>query len=121
MRSFAAMTTLALVLGAAGASASPVVGGAALIAVPDGVATAIHHKPGHHGGPPWAQGRDRRDFDQDRDRDSYRESYRDSYRDYDEERPRYRRQVCRTTYREVYDRYEDEYVRRPVRVCRSEY
>ena len=113
MRDLTSLLAVALTLGCAGASASPLAGGAVAIAPSDGLATAIHHKPGHRGGPPWTRDRERRGGD---DRDFDRESYRDS-----DERPSYRRQVCRTTYREVYDRYEDEYVTRPVRVCRSEY
>jgi hypothetical protein len=105
MRIVTVLTASALVLVGAGASAHPLAGRMTM-AVPDSPATAVHHKPGHGGGPPWARGRDQ-----------YRNSYRESY----EERPVYRRQVCRTTYREVYDRYVGDYVSRPVRVCRSQY
>lgn len=69
-------------------------------------ATLVHHKPGHHGGPPWARGRER-------ERDVYED---EAY----EARPLYRRRICRTTYRTVYDRYTGDYVSRPVRVCRSD-
>ena len=67
--------------------------------------TRIHHKPGHHGGPPWLRrGQDRQDW-----RDSRRERFYSGYRE--------RRPACRTTYRTYYDSYYGEYVRRPVRVC----
>jgi hypothetical protein len=67
---------------------------------PKSEAIVIHHKPGHHGGPPWA----RRD-------DYWRE--RDRYDRYD------RRRVteCRTRYDETYDPYRGVYVRRPVETC----
>lgn len=66
-----------------------------------------HHKPWHHGGPPWM-----RDHGPDDERD---------YRDDRYDRRTYRREVCRTRYEEVFDRYTGEYVTRPVRVCSSRY
>jgi hypothetical protein len=72
---------------------------------PQAEAVIVHHKPGHHGGPPWA----RRDDDW-RDRDRY-----ERYNRYD------RRRVteCRTRYDETYDPYRGAYVRRPVEICSS--
>jgi len=89
----------------AAASASPVADAGALLA--PSPAVMIHHKPGHHGGPPWMRGRQRED-------------YEDQGRPY-ETRPRYTREVCRTSYRTVFDRYSGEYISRPVRTCTSEY
>ena len=62
-------------------------------------AIPIHHKPGHHGGPPWLRG--------DRDRGDWRDGRYDE-RSYT---------VCRNTYRTYYDPYYGEYVRRRVRIC----
>lgn len=76
---------------------------------PGSPALAIHHKPGHQGGPPWMRGRPRE-----------MESFEDDRRYY-EARPRYRRQVCRTSYRTVFDRYSGEYISRPFRSCTSDY
>ena len=67
---------------------------------PKSKVTVIHHKPGHHGAPPWA----RRD-DEWRDRDRY---------DYYDRR---RVTECRTRYEERYDPYRGVYVRRPVGAC----
>ena len=67
---------------------------------PKSEAIVIHHKPGHHGGPPWA-----------RREDDWRDG--DRYDRYD------RRRVteCRTRYEERYDPYRGVYVRRPVEAC----
>ena len=62
-------------------------------------AIPIHHKPGHHGGPPWLRG--------GRDRGDWRDGRYDE-RTYT---------VCRNTYRTYYDPYYGEYVRRRVRIC----
>jgi hypothetical protein len=88
----------ALALGTAGASASPLVSGGAAAVTLDPLATTVHHKPGHRGGPPWT-----------RQQPSRTERY--------VERPAYRTSYCRTTYRTQYDPDLDEYVRRAVRVC----
>jgi len=98
----------ALALGAVDASASPLGPAAEAAGSPNPLAIEIHHKPGHQGGPPWMRGRQHEV-----------ESFEDD-RVY-EERPRYRRQVCRTSYRTVFDRYTGEYVRRPVQSCSSDY
>jgi hypothetical protein len=95
----------ALALGTAGASASPLIAGANGVAAPESLATTIHHKPGHRGGPPWMRG--------GRDRDDRRESRR--RRDWDDGYQS--RTVCRTTYRTAFDPYQGAYVRRPVRIC----
>jgi len=68
---------------------------------------AIHHKPGHEGGPPWKRHKEGR----------YEER---EYRQYDQHySTRYSapRSVCRTTERTSFDDYTGEYVRRSVRVC----
>jgi len=88
------------------ADASPLAPGTAF---PTAGATvqAIHHKPGHRGGPPWM-----------RDRDDRRSNERRVDRDDGRSRPA---RVCQTQYRTEYDPYDDEYVRRPVQVCRNVY
>jgi hypothetical protein len=68
----------------------------------------VHHKPGHHGGPPWTRGGNR---GYDRDRDDGRYAV--------ERRQRVTR--CVTRYRESYDPYRGAYVRRPVEVCSQDY
>ena len=88
-------------LGASPAFAAPVIASA----VPEPAIVLAHHKPGHHGGPPWMRDHGR-DYDE---------------RDYRDDRRAYRREVCRTRYEEVFDRYTGEYVTRPVRVCSSRY
>jgi hypothetical protein len=68
---------------------------------------AIHHKPGHEGGPPWKRHKQGR----------YEER---EYRQYDQRySTRYNapRSVCRTTERTYFDDYTGEHVRRSVRVC----
>jgi hypothetical protein len=81
---------------------------------PGAPAFLVHHKPGHHGGPPWARGRERHS-------DSFEDGRRYDERRYYEARPRYQRQVCRTSYRTVFDRYTGEYISRPFRTCSTEY
>ncbi len=71
-------------------------------------AEAVHHKPGHRGGPPWTRGRGYDD-------DGYRDRYRDRRAEAWDERPR--RLACTTRYRSTYDPYLGETVRRAVRVC----
>ena len=66
----------------------------------------VHHKPGHHGGPPWMQ--------RNQTRDEWREDRWDYGGYYGRDRPY---TVCRTTYRTYFDPYTGEYVQRPVRVC----
>jgi hypothetical protein len=92
-----------VVLGAFPAFAAPV---AAFEAQKPAIVLA-HHKPWHHGGPPWMR---------DRGRDDERD-----YRDDRYDRRTYRREVCRTRYEEVFDRYTGESVSRPVRICSSRY
>ena len=108
--------TASLMLVSNAVSASPLLYPAT--AASPSVLTLIHHKPGHHGGPPWAR---RRDDWRDRDRDDWRD--RDDRRDRDRyERQRYSRRTvteCRTRYEERFDPYRGVYVRRPVQVCRG--
>jgi hypothetical protein len=92
-----------LVIGAPSAFAAP----SAAFDAPEAVIVLAHHKPWHHGGPPWM-----------RDRGRYDER---AYRDDRYDRRAYRREVCRTRYEDVYDRYTGVYVTRPVRVCSSRY
>ena len=90
---------------AATASAGPLV--SSNLQDDPGVLIDVHHKPGHHGGPPWMRG--------NRDRDEWHAGRR-----YDREfSSRYseRRSSCRTVYRTYFDDYSGEYVRRSARVC----
>jgi hypothetical protein len=87
-------------------SASPAFAAPAIaFDAPEAAILLAHHKPWHHGGPPWT-----------RDRGHY-----DDRQDYRDDRRTYRREVCRTRYEEVFDRYAGEYVTRPVRICTSRY
>ena len=80
----------------------------------------VHHKPGHHGGPPWAR--------RNQERDDWRYSRGREYWRYARERDdwRYTRApervpICRTTYRTEFDPFEGDYVSRPVQICRERY
>jgi hypothetical protein len=103
LRGMLVMTGIAaaLAVGTAKATASPLSSAGAASIRADAMLHAIHHKPGHHGGPPWARRGD--------DDGSYRGAYRD------DDPPR--RTVCRMTYRTVFDRAYGQYVQRPVQVC----
>ena len=105
-----------LALGLAGMAQAAPLAGPQPDLTPATPAQAIHHKPGHRGGPPWMRGRAERDRDDDRR--AYRQRDRD---DWDDDRPSRRTTACRTEYREAFDPYRGVSIRRPVQVCRERY
>jgi hypothetical protein len=105
MRTFGFLIAGAVCCGAVTASAGPL----ADTSVQDdpGVLIDVHHKPGHHGGPPWM--RDNRDSGEWRASRRYDREFPSQYGE--------RRSSCRTVYRTYFDDYSGEYVRRSARVC----
>src|SRR5215218_7809347 len=92
--------------------------GAVLVVDADSSLQLVHHKPNHHGGPPWARPyQEREGWRDSRDRDYWRYA-----RERDDWRYRAapeRITVCRTQYRIEFDPYEGDYVQRPVQICRE--
>ena len=109
----------ALVLSVSPAFATPFLHLGAVSAVgTDSGVQLVHHKPNHHGGPPWA----RRNQEQDEWHPSRDRSYWRFAREQDDwhySRAPERITVCRTVYRTEFDAFEGDYIRRPVQVCRE--
>ena len=119
------LQTLALA-GALVLSVSPVLAtqfsrpGAASAVDADPSVQLVHHKPNHHGGPPWARRhQEPQDWRFGHDQNYWRYARQQDEWRYD--RAPERITVCRTVYRTEFDSFEGDYVRRPVQVCRERY